>query len=74
MAFKETLKPEAFDALCSLIRVQSGPSREAARLVLVEGVVRTQAAQQTGITVAGVSNLLTRLKRAKELAKIVAEE
>lgn len=73
MAYKETFSQEAFDALCSLIRVRSSPSREAARLVLVEGVSRSEAAQQTGITDAGVSNLLTRLKRAKELVKIVVK-
>ena len=61
---------QQLDALAQLIRMQPGPSREAARLVLVDGAPLQLAATAAGITVAGASNAVQRLRRALELATI----
>lgn len=59
-----------FDALAELIRMQPGPSREAARLVLVDGTPLQLAATAAGITVGGTSNAVQRVRRALGLAQI----
>lgn len=41
---------EMFDALCDLTRAQQSPSREAARLVLVEGRTVGEAARTAGLS------------------------
>ena len=64
---------QQFEALASLIRMR-GASREAARLVLVEGASLLSAATATGITVAGVSNAVQRARRAMTLALIAAAQ
>lgn len=61
---------EQFDAIAQLIRMQPGPSREAARLVLVDGAPLQIAASGAGITVAGTSNAVQRVRRALDLATV----
>jgi hypothetical protein len=56
-----------FSDLARLIRMRGGPSQEAARLVLVVGMKPADAARKTGISPQGVSNAVTRIKRAMEL-------
>lgn len=57
---------EQFEALATLLRSR-GPSREAARLVLVEGYARKDAAQATGLEGASVSGAVKRFKKADAL-------
>lgn len=60
------LTPAQFWAICQIART-SDPSREAARLVLVEGVTPTEAAARTGTILQSVSRLVSRLRRAHDL-------
>ena len=61
-----------FDALAKLLRVRSGLSRDAARLVLVDAQTQADAARQTGLSPAGVGNVLRRFKNGLELAVVAA--
>lgn len=63
---------QQFDALAELIRMQPGASRQAARLVLVDGTPLQLAATAAGITVGGTSNAVQRVRRALGLAQIGA--
>lgn len=65
------MKPEAFEALAALLQARNGPAKEAARLVLVDGVRPADAARQTGLSAASVSNALARFRRGLELALVV---
>ncbi len=58
-----------FDALAALLRLRKGGQREAARLVLVEGLAPAVAADQAGITRPAVSNVLKTCRRGMELVK-----
>lgn len=60
-----------FQALAELLRLRAGPVREAARLVLVEGVPVGSAAVQAGVSQPSVSNALARCRRGMELARRV---
>ncbi|GKS87137.1 transcriptional regulator KorA [Acidovorax sp. SUPP1855] len=62
---------EAFEALTKLLRITAPASKEAARLVLVDGMAPGAAAKQTGLTPAGVSNVLSSARKGAELAKLV---
>jgi len=62
------MRAEAFEALATLLQARQGPAREAARLVLVEGRKPSEAARQTGLSPASVSNAVTRFRRGMELA------
>lgn len=59
---------EQFFALAKLSRVGQTASIEAARLVLVLGCRQIDAAAQTGLSVAGVSNSVARCRRNLQLA------
>lgn len=60
------LTPAQFWAICQIART-SDPSREAARLVLVEGRTVTAAAAATGVEQPNVSRIVGRLTRAHAL-------
>lgn len=62
---------EQFEALAELLRLRGGPSQQAARLVLVDGLRPTDAARQTGISPQTVSNALASCRRGAELAQVV---
>lgn len=62
------MTPAAFDALATLLQTRQGAARDAARLVLVDGVRPADAARQTGLSAASVSNALARYRKALELA------
>lgn len=55
-----------FDVLAKLLRSRN-PSREAARLVLVEGWTRKNAAEQTGLAGPSVSGVVKRFREADTL-------
>ena len=63
---------EQFDALAELLRLQNGVRREAARLVLVEGLRPADAARQAGTTPQTVNSALISCRRGISLAQIVA--
>lgn len=60
------LPPAQFWAICQIART-SDPSREAARLVLVEGRPPVEAAAATGVILQSLSRLVARLRRAHDL-------
>lgn len=60
-----------FQALAELLSLRTGPAREAARLVLVEGVPVGSAAVQAGCSQPSASNALARCRRGMELARRV---
>lgn len=55
---------EQFDALAELMRLRQSPSREALRLVLVEGATHAAAAEQAGIPRPNVTRQVSSAKRA----------
>lgn len=62
-----------FEALCGLLRLRSaGATREALRMVLVDGARVTDAARATGMSQPAVSNALARARRVVNLARRVA--
>lgn len=63
------MTPEQFAALCQLLRIRDGLSREAASLVLVDGLTQAAAARQTGLGPAGVGNVIARFKNGLALSK-----
>lgn len=68
-----TVDAEQFDALAELLALREGrPAREAARLVLVDGLAPSAAADLTGLSRPSVSNALARCRRGIELSHRVA--
>lgn len=68
-----TLTPAQFWALAHLMRT-SEPSREAARMVLVDGCTVTGAAAATNVLQPSVSRLVGRFKRAHALVASAYED
>ena len=63
-----------FNALAQLLRVRDGPAREAACMVLVDGLPPSEAARLTGLSPAGVSNAVSRMRRGLVLAQLVTSD
>ena len=61
-----------FEALAKLVGLRSAQTQAAARLVLVSGVPAITAAATAGCSTATLGNMLTRLRAAIALARIVA--
>lgn len=66
------MTPEQFAALAQLLRLRGGPAQEAARLVLVDGLRPSEAAERTGSALQNVSSAVSRMRRGLELARIAA--
>lgn len=62
---------EQFAALAELIKLRGGASQEAARLVLVDGVIPAEAARRTGLKPSAVSGVVGSCRRGIELARQV---
>lgn len=62
------MTPTAFDALAELAGCRDSPAREAARMVLVDGVAQSEAARRADITRQSVNGVLLRFRHAQELA------
>ena len=62
------MTPEQFAALAALLRLRGGARQEAARLVLVEGVMPSKAARLAGTTPQAVSDALRSCRRGQKLA------
>lgn len=70
---KRLLNSIQFDALAELLpkaKSGEGAAREAARLVLVDGMTGVGAAQLVGTSPANVSNAVVRFRRVLELARV----
>lgn len=62
-----------FEALCGLLRLRrASATREALRMILVDGARVTDAARATGMSQPAVSNALARARRIADLARRVA--
>lgn len=61
---------DAFTALAKLLSMREGPAREAARLVLVEGMRQADAARLAGCSPQSVANALTRARAGMELVRL----
>jgi DNA-directed RNA polymerase specialized sigma24 family protein len=61
---------DQFDALAALIHMRQSASRNAARLVLVDGLSVLDAARQCGISVQGANQAVLRCRRALEMARV----
>lgn len=64
------MTPAQFSALAQLLRLRTGPAREAARLVLVEGLRPADAAALAGCSAASASNTLAVCRAGLELARV----
>ena len=64
------MTPAQFDAICTLISMRDSPSREVARLHLVEGVPVPEAAQRVGIGKVGGYKAVQRVRAGFELARV----
>jgi DNA-directed RNA polymerase specialized sigma24 family protein len=62
-----------FDALSKLLQLRQGAQREAARLVLVDGLRQADAARAAGCSPSALGNTLRVCRAGFELAKIVCE-
>jgi transposase len=67
------MSPEAFTALCTLLRSPPGPAQSAARLVLVEDMRQVDAARLLGVSGQVVSNTVRRMRKGIDLARVVAQ-
>mgnify|MGYP000173223323 CR=1 FL=1 len=65
------MTPEQFEALAQLMRLRQSASREALRLVLVEGMTHAAAAERAGSIRTDVTQSVSSAKRAIELARVV---
>jgi DNA-directed RNA polymerase specialized sigma24 family protein len=73
MAIVQKVTAEQFEALCALLRLRrAGSTREALRMILVDGARVTDAARATGMSQPAVSNALARARRVADLARRVA--
>lgn len=69
----DRLTPGQFAALAQLLRMQpASATREAARLVLVEGISGAEAGRQLGITPSAVAQALAGCRKGLELARVAA--
>lgn len=64
------MTPAQFTAAAQLLQLRHGPAQEAARLVLVDNYRQVDAAAATGLSVASVSNAVTRIRRGLDLARL----
>lgn len=66
------MNPTQFDALAQLLRLRTGPARECARLVLVDGMRITDAAAQVGMQYRAAAAAVQRVRAGLELARQAA--
>lgn len=72
MAPAQPMTDASFEALAQLLRLRQGPQREAARLVLVDGVRQTDAARVAGCSASALGNTLRTCRAGLELARLAA--
>lgn len=64
------MTPQQFDALARLLQFKDSAAREAARLVLVEGLTKAEAARRTGISAAASGQAVRSMTDGLELARV----
>ena len=69
----DRLSADQFDALVQLLRLRTGPAREAARLVLIEGMTQADAARKLGLSTSSTYNAVARVRVGLQLAKLATE-
>lgn len=60
---------EQFQALAQLLRLRQGPQREAASLVLVDGLRQADAARAAGCSASALGNTLRTCRAGLDLAR-----
>lgn len=68
----QPMNSDQFQALAQLLRLRQGPQREAARLVLVDGVRQADAARMAGCSASALGNTLRTCRAGLELARLAA--
>ena len=68
------MTPDQFQALTQLLRLRQGPQREAARLVLVDGLRQADAARMAGCGPSALGNTLRTCRAGLELARVAIEQ
>lgn len=68
------MTPEQFSALAQLMRLRQSHSRDALRLVLIDGMTHAAAAELTGIPRQNISRQVASAKRAIEAAHILSAQ
>lgn len=63
---------DQFAALAQILRLRQGPQREAARLVLVDGLRQADAARAVGVGPSALGNTLRACRSGLELARTAA--
>lgn len=66
------MTPDQFSALSTLMGLRSGPAQDAARLVLVDGLTKAEAARQAGCAPQSADQAVRRCQRVVKLARVVA--
>lgn len=66
------MTPDQFTALSTLMGLRAGPAQDAARLVLVDGLTKAEAARQAGCAPQSADQAVRRCRRVIELARQVA--
>ena len=66
------MTPDQFAALSELLRLRGGPATEGVRLVLVDGLSITQAAERAGCSRQSVGNALKRCQDGMALVRRAA--
>ena len=68
----QPMNSDQFQALAQLLRLRQGPQREAARLVLVDGLRQADAARAAGCSASALGNTLRTCRAGLELARLAA--
>jgi predicted DNA-binding protein (UPF0251 family) len=66
------MTPEQFQALAELMRLRPSDSREALRLVLIEGLTHAAAAERCNIQRPGVTRLVSSARKVMQRAQVLA--
>ncbi|MEE9872523.1 MULTISPECIES: hypothetical protein [Delftia] len=72
-AYTLSFAPQSFDACSELLKASSGPVRDAARAVLVDGVPQAEAARMFGCFPQSLSRTIASYRRAMELAVVAVQ-
>lgn len=70
VASTQPMNSDQFQALAQLLRLRQGPQREAARLVLADGLRPADAARAAGCSASALGNTLRTCRAGLELARL----
>jgi DNA-directed RNA polymerase specialized sigma24 family protein len=66
------MTPAQFDALAELAGLRTQQTRDVVRLMLIDGLGPTAAAERIGMSQPAASQALARVRRVQQLAQLVA--